>query len=1090
MDEGFTRFRKMGLRTSLLALALAGCGAAGNDPISDSPVAISSQRLQSVRATFPGAQVSRPGAGVTRIFGGALAKGKTPGEAADRFRQTYGAAMGVAATDLPGRDVRPGHATDTPEAIGLMYDHETGRPRFWLYRYKQNSGGVPVYRAGLHTLVSNDGTNSVVWAASSLRDLSGFDHKAWRPARRPDRDRTWRAIQQTSDFVGRPLPAPTSITALSEPEPIVYAGTEESEEAPRMAFQYTADTAPHGKWHVVADADTGEVLRTESLVVYDNITGTVKGNVTQGDVAMECGAELPTPFPYAEVDGQSAEQAFADVTGAYALATTATGSVNVTSLMGGQYFDVFNKAGTLDQLVTPVVAPAAANFVHNAANTDVTVLAQANGYSNANEMRAFLLKYLPNYPTIATQLNFPINVNLSSANSSTCPGNAFYDGTSLNFCLGDTSYANTSFASVSHHEYGHHIISMGGSGQGAYGEGMADTIAALYAGAPGLGYGFFLNQCTTPLRNADNTCQYSASNCSSCGSDIHTCGQLISGIIWSIRKALAASNPATYVDLINKLTLSSILLHKGTAIDSQIAIDLLTLDDNDGNLDNGTPHYADICAGFTAHGLSCPAIKTDLVITPATGLSAEGPVGGPFAPASVTYTLTNLGPSASLQYSVAPATSVPWLTISNASGQVALNQSVQVTVAVDQTAAAALTKGTYVASVQFTNLTNAVGNSSRAVQLQVGAPVPVYSESFESGLGSFSLDSGSTNLWHVSSSCVSAQSGHSTPNSLYFGIDSSCNYSNSLTDSGTATSTPISITDTSAVKLRFNYYLATESSTYYDQATVQISINGGTYTTVAGNGTVGTILQSGAWKSATVDITSLFAGLSSAQMRVRVGFNTVDSVANTYTGFVIDDVQVLAFAGGVPNTAPTVNAGADKSVTLPAAVSLVGTASDDGLPNPPATLTTTWSKVSGPGTVTFANASALSTTATFSAAGSYTLRLTASDSVLSSTDDVVVTVTSGGTTPCAGLCNSPIPFTINGSFQSGNLGTGAVCYETTSTINGGNCGNFVSPRTLTVNGTTESCNGGNWSSLPAKRNGGYCIQTTAGNQPWAYFTAW
>ena len=87
-----------------------------------------------------------------------------------------------------------------------------------------------------------------------------------------------------------------------------------------------------------------------------------------------------------------------------------------------------------------------------------------------------------------------------------------------------------------------------------------------------------------------------------------------------------------------------------------------------------------------------------------------------------------------------------------------------------------------------------------------------------------------------------------------------------------------------------------------------------------------------------------------------------------------------------------VNAGPDQTITLPAAASLSGTVTDDGLPNPPATVTTTWSKVSGPGTVTFGNASAKVTTATFSVSGSYTLRLTASDSALSASDDIVVTV--------------------------------------------------------------------------------------------------
>jgi hypothetical protein len=66
--------------------------------------------------------------------------------------------------------------------------------------------------------------------------------------------------------------------------------------------------------------------------------------------------------------------------------------------------------------------------------------------------------------------------------------------------------------------------------------------------------------------------------------------------------------------------------------------------------------------------------------------------------------------------------------------------------------------------------------------------------------------------------------------------------------------------------------------------------------------------------------------------------------------------------------------------------------SDDGLPNPPGAFTTTWSKVSGPGTVTFGNTSALQTTASFSTSGSYTLRLSANDGALSGTDTVVVTV--------------------------------------------------------------------------------------------------
>jgi hypothetical protein len=190
------------------------------------------------------------------------------------------------------------------------------------------------------------------------------------------------------------------------------------------------------------------------------------------------------------------------------------------------------------------------------------------------------------------------------------------------------------------------------------------------------------------------------------------------------------------------------------------------------------------------------------------------------------------------------------------------------------------------------------------------------------------------------------------------------------------------------------------------------------------------------------------------------------------------------------NTAPVVSAGPDLTITLPATAALNGTVTDDGRPNPPGLVTTTWSKVSGPGTVTFANANVKATTATFSVAGTYVVRLTASDSALSASDTAQIIVNAAGTsTPCSSLCSNPINFTVGGSFQSGNLGTAAVCYQTTSVVHGGNCNNFVSPRSLTINGTTEPCNNGNWASVPAAKNGGYCVQTTAGNQSFASFTA-
>ncbi len=100
--------------------------------------------------------------------------------------------------------------------------------------------------------------------------------------------------------------------------------------------------------------------------------------------------------------------------------------------------------------------------------------------------------------------------------------------------------------------------------------------------------------------------------------------------------------------------------------------------------------------------------------------------------------------------------------------------------------------------------------------------------------------------------------------------------------------------------------------------------------------------------------------------------------------------------GGTDNQAPQVNAGADQTVVLPAGATLDGTVTDDGLPNPPAALTLTWSLMAGPGTVTFDSPNAADTTAQFTVPGTYLLRLTATDGSLQATDDVTVTVQTDG----------------------------------------------------------------------------------------------
>jgi hypothetical protein len=150
-----------------------------------------------------------------------------------------------------------------------------------------------------------------------------------------------------------------------------------------------------------------------------------------------------------------------------------------------------------------------------------------------------------------------------------------------------------------------------------------------------------------------------------------------------------------------------------------------------------------------------------------------------------------------------------------------------------------------------------------------------------------------------------------------------------------------------------------------------------TWSTVSGPGTVTF------GDAAAVDTTARFSAAGLYVLRLTAH----DGLLNAS-----DDVTITVNAANEP---PRVNAGPDQTVTLPAPASLDGTVTDDGLPNPPGALTTRWSAVSGPGTVTFADPVAVDTTARFSAAGLYVLRLTAHDGLLSASDDVTIAVNAG-----------------------------------------------------------------------------------------------
>jgi len=100
---------------------------------------------------------------------------------------------------------------------------------------------------------------------------------------------------------------------------------------------------------------------------------------------------------------------------------------------------------------------------------------------------------------------------------------------------------------------------------------------------------------------------------------------------------------------------------------------------------------------------------------------------------------------------------------------------------------------------------------------------------------------------------------------------------------------------------------------------------------------------------------------------------------------IVDAVEIVV------NAPPVVDAGTHQ-LTRTLSATLDGTIQDDGLPSPPAAVTSLWSKISGPGNVVFGQAASPDTGVSFSSAGSYVLQLWADDGFQSAMDTVTVDV--------------------------------------------------------------------------------------------------
>lgn len=614
-------------------LCAAGTVASGGVPVNANMAPNGSQHVQSItraraiqtfQASNRASHLSvRSTGSIARVYGKAFSNGPTSLTSAERFVDQHSLMWGVPADELVAR----GPFDDGRNTQPIGYIPETDSYKFTGHYFAQVKDGVPVFRSKLVLLVRNEAEFPLVLASSELHDVRGLEM---------DQQLMRRAVDTAElETIAKDVLNADQAFVWST-ERMIFAGVDNTPHAPTLADVTEVTVDGFERFLLVTDASNGQVLYRENLIHTIDISGNASAIASDGPAADFCATEISQPMPYLRVEANGVET-FADVNGDFVLPNPGVTPVSVNATIEGRWFEVFDFLGSVESVSDTATPPGPASLLFNSSNGSESVRAQVNAYIEANRVRDMAVRANPSYPTLNNS-SFPITVNRTDG---FCPGNAWYDPgeQSINFCLSSGSNTpNTAWSSVVHHEYGHHLVNAGGSGQGQYGEGLGDVMSVIILDNPTLGIGFF-GSCGGGLRDAENNLQYP------CPTDGHACAPLYSACVWDTRNELIVTEPANYSEILGFLAVNSILVHSGSLITPQMTIDWLTLDDDDDNIGNGTPHYAEIAAGFGNHNMEAPPLSLLDISFPIALPDIADPSGGTLITAQIDDLNASLDPS-------------------------------------------------------------------------------------------------------------------------------------------------------------------------------------------------------------------------------------------------------------------------------------------------------------------------------------------------------------------------------------------------------------------------------------------------------------
>lgn len=389
----------------------------------------------------------------------------------------------------------------------------------------------------------------------------------------------------------------------------------------RLTWRVLFDAdAPFGRWETFVDAATGEIVGRRNFFHTVNVTG-----VSQGDVEDfgYCDGVATKPFKGMRVNVTGGSNATTDATGNFNITHGGTTPVTVTAQFLGPFINVNRYTGlgadaSFSGSATPGT-PLTINWVGAAQRAD-----ERDSFFHGNRVHDFMKEIDATF----TDLDYAMVTSVGRTDGF-CPGNAWWDGSGMNYCEAGAGSANTGrIGNVVYHEFGHgvtqEVYSPNNPGSDIH-EGNSDVLANLIDRQPIIGLGFTQGNCANGIRNSDNELQWPTD----ISGEGHHDGQIIAGFLWDAWQAMLAALPQAEADDVARQNWHQARkLGKPQSQPSQVDWTFL-VDDDDANLANGTPHHEYYCLGATNHGFDCPEITEGVFIThtPISGIFTDGSAG-------------------------------------------------------------------------------------------------------------------------------------------------------------------------------------------------------------------------------------------------------------------------------------------------------------------------------------------------------------------------------------------------------------------------------------------------------------------------------